>query len=188
MMDQTNPHRLLTVEDLYELPDTGALHELAAGALLSEPPPGGEHGRVEATLTILLGTFVRKRHLGVIYAGDTGFILARSPDTVRAPDLAFVTAERARALGRTPGHLPVAPDLAVEVVSPHDRPGDIHAKVADYLAAGTRLVWVLDPATECVRAYRSLFAPALLTDADELDGGDVVPGFRVKVSELFEDP
>lgn len=187
MQERASPLRL-TAEELYTLPDDGQLHELVAGRLLSEPPPGGEHGRVEARIAILLGVFVHERRAGVIYTGDAGFILARSPDTVRGPDVAFVTRERARELGRTPGYVPAPPDLAVEVLSPHDGTAEVQAKVADYLAGGTRLVWVVDPGARCVQAYRSLFAPRLLTESDELDGEDVIPGFRAKVAALFEDP
>ena len=177
--------RQLTAEDLYRLPADGQTHELVEGFLLSEPPPGAEHGRVEARIVGLVIAFVRANALGTVYCGDAGFVLARGPDTVRGPDLAFVSA--GRALNRSPGYLPGAPDLAVEIRSPSDRAGDVRSKVADYLAAGTRLVWLVDPETRTVRVYRTLLEPRVLRGTDELDGEDVLPGFRVPVAELFAD-
>jgi Uma2 family endonuclease len=186
-MQQRPPHRTLTAEDLYALRDDGRVQELVAGVAVTEPAPGGEHGRVEAQVVMLLKAFVRRNGRGRVYAGDTGFILARAPDTVRGPDVAFVSRERLQSIGEGPGYLPGAPDLAVEILSPGDRPGDVRAKVADYLAAGTRRVWVIDPDAQCVRIYRSLLDSRLLESTEELDGEDVLPGFRVEVAELFED-
>ena len=134
----------------------------------------------------MLMNFVQSRRLGVVYAGDTGFVLARSPDTVRGPDVAFVTRERFEAVGRTARHFPGAPDLAVEVLSPGDRPDAVQAKVADYLAAGTQIVWIVDPASEQVTVFHTLLAPRTLTSDQELDGEDVLPGFRITVAEFFE--
>ena len=177
----------LTVDDLYNLPDDDLKHELAAGFLLSEPAPGARHGYSAVRMCMLLGAHVEQRGLGVVLGNDTGFILARSPDTVRGPDVSFVA--RAR-LGR--GKLPVgpfpgAPDLAVEILSPSNTPADIRGKVADYLTAGTQLVWVVDPASRTVTTYRSLLAQRLLPETATLDGEDVVPGFSIVVAELFED-
>jgi len=186
-MHERNPNRSLTTEDLYALPDDGNSHELVRGVLATEPPPGGEHGRVEAQVVMLLKTFVRRHRLGRIYAGDTGFILARSPDTVRGPDVAFVSRERVGSIDVGPGYIPGAPDLAVEILSPGNRRGDVQSKVADYLAAGARRVWVIDPSVPCVQVYRTLLDSRLLSRSDELEGEDVLPGFRVKVAELFED-
>jgi Uma2 family endonuclease len=121
----------------------------------------------------------------VVLGNDAGFILARSPDTVRGPDVSFVSRVRydtANEVGAFPG----APDLAVEVWSPSNTPAAIHAKVGDYLAAGTRCVWVLDPDTGTVAVYRSLLCPRTFGGSDFLDGEDVVPGFRVGVAEIFE--
>jgi Uma2 family endonuclease len=179
--------QLLAVEDLYGLPADDRHHELLAGKLISEPPPGAEHGRVEAILVTRLTQFVMDRRLGVVLAGDAGFILARSPDTVRAPDIAFVERERFARIGRPDAYVLGPPDLAVEILSPSDRLTDLHGKVADYLAAGARLVWVVDPATETVRVYRALLAPRSLSAADELDGEDVLPGFRLPIAKLFGD-
>jgi Uma2 family endonuclease len=177
---------LLTVEDLYNLPDDGTTHELQAGLLVREPAPGHRHGRVAAHLTALLDTFVRARRLGVVASNDTGYILGRSPDTTRAPDVSFVSRERFDSVGDLTTVFPGPPDLAVEVLSPSNTPTGIHAKVADYLAAGAPLVWVVDSEHERVVVYRSLLSPRTLGSSEKLSGEEVIPGFEVEVSAIFE--
>jgi Uma2 family endonuclease len=112
--------------------------------------------------------------------------LARKPDTVRGPDVAFVSRVRFERRGDTGKAFVGAPDLAVEVLSPSNTPAAMHAKVADYLAAGSRCVWVVDPESQTVTVYSSLLGPRRLGKAETLDGDDVVPGFRVRVGEIFE--
>lgn len=177
--------RLLTVEDLYDLPEDGRRYELVEGYLLSEPLPGPRHGRVIARIVHLLVDHVDSHQLGEVIAADSGFILARSPDTVRGPDVAFVARERYDAAGDPVTAFPGAPDLAVEVVSPSSRPADVHGKVADYLAAGTKLVWVVDPAAKTVTVYRTLLQPRTLGGEDRLEGEDVLPGFSVAAADCF---
>jgi len=174
----------MTFEEFYSLPDDGTKQELQAGILVSEPLPGFRHGRVAAAIADVLRTHVRRHKLGVVVSNDSGFLLARSPDTVRGPDVAFVSRDRVK--GDEARAFPGAPDLAVEVLSPSNTPASMHAKVADYLAAGARLVWVVDVETETVIVYASLLAPRFLGPRDFLDGEDVLPGFRVPVEELFE--
>ena len=178
--------RTLAVEDLYRMPDDGFHHELVNGLLVSEPLPGSRHGRVAATIAEKLGSHVRKQRLGVVLTCDTGFVLHRSPDTVRGPDVAFVERSRYDALEDESQAFPGAPDLAIEVRSPHDRLADIHAKVADYLAAGTTLVWVVDPEAGTVRAYRTLFEPVVLRSDDCLEFEELLPGLRLRVAELLD--
>jgi Uma2 family endonuclease len=122
----------------------------------------------------------------VVFAGDSGFILARKPDTVRGPDVAFVSKERFEQSRDTVKAFAGAPDLAVEVLSPSSTSAAMHAKVADYLAAGTRRVWVVDPEAQAVTVYASLLWPHRLSEAELVEGDDVVPGFRVRVGEIFE--
>lgn len=177
----------LTVEHLYGMPDDGLKHELEAGVLVSEPLPGFRHGWVVSNIHALLREHVRAHKLGVVLAGDAGFILARRPDTVRGPDVAFVSRDRLERTGRPVAAFPGPPDLAIEVLSPSDKTSAVHAKVADYLAAGTRLVWLVNPGTESVTVYRSLLSPRLLRREDELDSEEVVPGFRVQVAAVFEE-
>ena len=178
--------RNMTVEDLYVIPDDGFNYELQAGLLVSEPAPGFRHGRIMAAIAEILRAHVRQRRLGVVLAGDSGFILARKPDTVRGPDVAFVSRERFERSGDTVKAFAGAPDLAVEVLSTSNTPAAMHAKVADYLAAGTRCVWVVDPEARTVTVYVSLLWPYRLGEDEMLDGNDVVPGFRVRVGEVFE--
>jgi Uma2 family endonuclease len=178
--------RELTVEDLYTMPDDGYKHELQSGMLVSEPLPGFRHGRVMLRIGELLGAHVRSNRLGVVLACDSGFILARKPDTVRGPDVAFVAMERFEKSGDTARAFTGAPDLAVEVLSPSNTPASVRAKVADYLAAGARCVWVVDSGARTVEVYPSLLSPRVLGEDDPLDGGDVIPGFRVRVGEIFE--
>jgi len=176
----------MTLDELPSLPEGEWKYELQVGWLLGEPHPGGKHGRLAARVGELLGGYVRRHRLGVVFANDTWFVLSRSPDTVRGPDVAFVTRERFEAVGDVATAFPAPPDLAVEILSPSNTPAGIHAKVADYLAAGTRLVWLVDPEAETITVHRTLLFPWTLDADDVLDGEDVVPGFRVPVPEIFE--
>jgi len=178
--------KLITAEQLHELPDDGLNYELLRGTLVSEPVPGRIHGRTLARVSYLLSTFVDSKRLGVVYTGNTGFVLARQPDTVRGPDVAFMSNERERETDGASPYIPGAPDLVVEVVSPSDRTTEVLGKVSDYLAAGSSIVWVVNPVREEVSVFRSPFAPRVLAGADLLDGEDVLPGFSVAIAEFFE--
>lgn len=172
-------------EDLpYVGPEEG-LCELVAGAVVREPPPGEVHGSVAADVLFLLAAFVREHRLGRVYAAETGFVLARDPDTVRAPDAAFVTAERLASTVRRGPYFEGAPDLAVEVLSPGNCPGEVGAKVRDYLGGGARLVWVVDPVERAVTVHRPGRPPEALTSEDTLDGGSVLPGLSLPVRAIF---
>jgi Uma2 family endonuclease len=176
---------LMTVEDLYTMPDDGRKYELQGGILVSEPLPGFRHGRIAIGMAVLLSEHVEKTQLGVVIGNDSGFILSEDPDTVRGPDVAFVSRERVNAIGDPVKAFPGAPDLAVEVLSPSNTRASMHAKVADYLAAGSRRVWVVDPEARTVKVYASLLSPRELGPEDVLSGEDVIPGFEVVVGELF---
>lgn len=159
--------------------------ELVRGHVVREPPTGFEHGGIAAGLVSLLHTFVREHGLGTVVGTDAGFVLFDEPPTVRAPDIAFVAEDR---LTFDPEKFaPLAPDLAVEIVSPSNTVSEIQAKVLDYLDAGTRLVWVVDPCSRSVTVYRSREEIRLLTEEEEIDGGAVLPGFRLRVSKVFGD-
>lgn len=177
--------RPLTIEEFERLPEDGYRSELVRGQLLREPPPGAEHGGVAATLTIHLGQFVRHHQLGRLFT-ESGFVLAEDPPTVRAPDIAFIAAARIPPAGLPSRYFPGAPDLAVEVVSPSNTVAEIQGKVTDYLAAGASLVWVVEPRTRTVTVYRSEREIRILHEGDELDGGAVIPGFGLRVGEIFE--
>lgn len=176
--------RLLTAEDLWAMPEQGGHCELVKGERIEMPPAGFEHGTVTFDLGILLGNYVRAHRLGRVGAAETGFVLARNPDTVRAPDAAFVAAERLPSPLPT-NFLELAPDLVVEVVSCGDTAQEVEDKVADWLTAGTRLIWVIYPRSRTVHVHRPHAPSRRLTAADTLDGEDVVPGFSCPVMDLF---
>jgi len=175
----------MTADQLLALPDDDRRHELVAGSVVSEPPASFRHGDIAAEVFRRLIEFVRREDLGRVVSTETGFLLARDPDTVRAPDVAFVSHSRFQRAGAFRGYLPGPPDLAVEVLSPSERPADVHAKIGDYLAAGTRLVWMIDPSRRQVRIYRSLLQPSILDETAMLEGDDLLPGFSVRVDRLF---
>jgi Uma2 family endonuclease len=128
---------------------------------------------------------VETNDLGVVFAAETGFKLASDPDTVRGVDIAFVSKARLEAVGEVEGYWPEAPDLAVEVISPSDTYTGVEEKVTEYLQAGAKAVWVVNPRRRTITVYRSLNEITILTEQDTLDGGEVVPGFRCRVSEVF---
>ena len=178
-----SPPALLTADELQHVYVPDKRVELVRGLLVVRELPGMRHARVAMDLALALGAHVRAAALGRVYA-EAGFKLASNPDTVRGPDIAFISR------GRIPDPEPTgfagfAPDLVVEVISPGDRPGEVLAKVADWLSAGTRLVWVLDPGRRVARVYRADGTEQILTADESLDGGDVVPGFSCPVGEIF---
>ncbi len=179
---------LLTADDLLSLPDPDLPHELLRGVLRRVMPAAWSHGLVVGRLFVALGRHVQALGLGELFSEATGFLLARRPDTVLCPDIAFVAAERLAAVGLGGPFPELAPDLAVEVLSTGDRASEARAKVSEYLAAGVRAVWVIDPAARTVRVHARAGGVRLLTESDELDGGDVVAGFRCPVAELFAAP
>ena len=174
---------ITTAEQLFEAGDIGRC-ELVRGELIMMSPAGSEHGGIIGELSGILWNFVRACRLGRVFGAETGFIISRDPDTVRAPDIAFVRADR------IPGKLPRgffsgAPDLAVEVLSPSDRASEVLAKTQDWLAAGCAAVWVIDPETQSVTVYRRDRDILVLAAADTLSGDDVLPGFTLPVAEIF---
>ena len=183
-MDSHRPHRL-SLEDLYKLPDDGTRYELHGGYLVAEPAPGPRHGRIEVWLGAALVAHVRETSSGVVMTNTT-FVLARGPDTVRAPDIAFVTAERYRALDDEARSFPGHPDLAIEVLSPSNRPAEMRARIADYLAAGTPLVWVVDPVALNVTVYRHGGSAEVLDANATLSASPALSTFSMPVAEIFD--
>jgi Uma2 family endonuclease len=180
-MSATTP---MTAEELLHLNLPNKRTELVKGVLVVREPAGYAHGRVAMRLALKLGAYVERTGAGELLAAETGFTLARGPDTVRAPDVAFV--RRDRVPEPAPAAFPeFAPDLAVEVLSPDDRPGEVLAKVADWLGAGTRLVWVIDPRRRLARVYRADGTQAQLGEDDAVDGEDVLPGFGCRLWEIL---
>lgn len=178
--------QLMTADELLRMPDDGFRYELVKGELRKMAPAGHEHGRVAINFTWPLAQHVTTNKLGVVYAAETGFTLATNPDTVRAPDVAFVSRERLKEVKSASGFWPGAPDLAVEVVSPGDTYAEVEEKAIDWLAAGARMVLALNPRKRTVTAYRSLNDIVILNDDATLDLDDVVPGFKIAVKDIFD--
>jgi Uma2 family endonuclease len=172
----------MTADELLAMPDDGIRRELVEGELREMSPAGGDHGEVGMRLTWRLAQHVESGGLGVSYTSDTGFRLARDPDTVRCPDISFVSQAR---YVPTKGVVEGAPDLAVEIVSPTDRYDEVLDKVHDYLNAGTRMVVVVHPPKRTVTVYRPRGTALVLTENDVLEGGDVVPGWQIPVRDIF---
>ena len=178
--------QLMTADELLRMPDDGFRYELVKGELRKMAPAGHEHGRVAINFTWRLAQHVTTNQLGVVYAAETGFTLATNPDTVRAPDVAFVSRERLAEVKRASGYWPGAPDLAVEVVSPGDTYTEVEEKAIDWLAAGARMALALNPRKRTVTVYRSLNDIVILNDDATLDLDDVVPGFKILVKDIFD--
>jgi len=173
----------MTAEELLRLNLPNKRTELVRGVLVVREPAGYQHGDVAMRLAAAIYTHVEAHGLGRVFAAETGFTLARNPDTVRAPDVAFISTAR---LPDPPprGFAELAPDLAVEVLSPDDRPGAVLAKVADWLNAGARLVWVVDPPRVIARVYRADGSESMLDETDALRGEDLLPGFEYPLSAI----
>ncbi len=175
---------ITTADELLAAGDIGPC-ELVRGALVMMSPAGFEHGRVTMRVSLLLGRFVAERDLGEATAAETGFLIARDPDTVRAPDVAFVRKERLRD-APIRGYFEGAPDLAVEVLSPEDRPDRTLAKIRTWLDAGTVEVWVIDPEDRTVAIHRSSdSSTVVLGDSESLRSKELLPGFVMPVAEVF---
>lgn len=176
--------KLMTADELLAMPNDGIhRHELVRGELLTMSPSGAKHSAIALRIGAHLLTHVMARRLGMAYGADAGFIIKRNPDTVRAPDASFVRAER---VVKTTKYFPAAPDLAVEVISPNDTYTEVRTKVREYLAAGTRMVVVVDIDEQVVTVNTSTGTTELTID-DTLTGGDVVPGWQLPLREIFAD-
>ena len=175
---------LLTNEDLVRIVADGSRYELYRGELVPMTPVGLEHGRIVIRFGQRLNQYVEANRLGAV-GTEVGFHLSQNPHTTLAPDIAFIAQSRVPQGSAAEKFVEFEPDLAVEVLSPWDTATEITRKIEVYLKAGVRLVWIVDPGTQRVTDYRSLQDVKVLTPDQELDGGDVLPGFRIKVSEIF---
>ncbi len=174
--------KVMTAEELLRTPSNGKILELVDGEVRTMSPAGFEHGRIAMLIGSSLSNFVRERDLGQVAAAETGFLLRRNPDTVRAPDVAFVRKAR---LVQTSGYFPGAPDLAIEVISPSDTYSEVDEKVIDWLRSGVQLVIVIDPKSRTAAVHRALTESIRIGIDGALDGGDVVEGWRLSVRDLF---
>jgi Uma2 family endonuclease len=172
---------LMTAEELFNLIDDSHRHELIKGELLTMPRPGFSHGTVTMNLSTLLHNHVKANKLGLL-AAEMGFKLESDPDTVLAPDISFIARDRVGV--RSDGYRVRPPDLAVEVLSPSDRKSQVERKTALWLELGAKAVWNVDPRKQTVEVIRAEGVRRVFRDSDELVD-DTVPGFRVKVSEIF---
>lgn len=178
---------LYTADDLLRMPD-GDRFELVDGKLV-EKAMGAESSYVGWRLSRILGNYCESPFLGYVFPADTSYqFMPGRPNLVRKPDVSFVR------LGRLPnealpgGHIRLAPDLAVEVVSPNDLFYEVEEKVQEYRTGGVRLIWIVVPPTRTVLVRRINGTIAEVSEGGELDGEDVIPGFRCRVADLFQPP
>jgi len=179
------PVKYWTADELFDLPADNNRYELVQGELIPMSPTTILHGKLLVRMGHFLFEFVDRHDLGDVYGGDSGFILGKNPDVVRAPDVAFVRRERIEDVPET-GFWELAPDLVVEIISPSESAGMVKDKVTDYLTAGTRMIWLIFPRTQSAQVYHSLDQSRILTPADSLEGEDVLPGFSLPLKELFK--
>ena len=176
--------KLMTADELFRLGDT-VRGELIRGVLYETMSAGEEHGGIVGRLFYYLNALVMPGQLGRVVGSDAGFLLERDPDTVREPDLAFTSAERRPLDVWNKSYAEVVPDLVVEVRSPTDSRRAVHEKAQMWLSHGVRLVWAVYPDTRTIDVHRPDAPVVTLTEADTLDGGDVLPGFTCAVSAVF---
>ncbi len=175
----------ITAEEFARMPEPfdGALLELVRGEVVEVSRPKPRHGHICSKIDRRLGTFVEANKLGWVLSNDTGVIVERDPDTVRGPDLCFYSLERMPFLPET--YSEFAPELAVEVLCPDDRRSDVLEKIREFLAAGVNVSWVVNPDDRTVTVYTGNMRGVEYGPADTIDGGEVIPGFSVRVSEFF---
>ena len=176
---------LVTADELLRMPDDGKRYELIEGELIEMAPAGGRHGNIGVRIVGFLFQYIYKTNLGELFGADTGFFLQRDPDTVRAPDAAFIAMERIPPDGIPSGFIDTIPDLVVEVVSPSDRASQVQAKIEQWIEHGVKLVWLVHPEQRSITVYRSLSEVHALHESDTLTGDPVLPGFSCAVSDIF---
>jgi Uma2 family endonuclease len=174
-----------TAEELIRMPHDGYRYELVRGELRKMSPTGGRHGILVARLTTALGQYIEAHDLGLLFGAETGFKLSADPDTVRAPDVAFIRKERIPPGAFPETFWPMAPDLAIEVESPNDAYHESEEKIADYLAAGVGMVWIVSSKRGSVTIHRPDTEPRTLTGDERLEGGETIPGFHYGLDRLF---
>ena len=180
----TSDTKLMTAEELLNMSKDGYRYELVRGVLRKMAPAGRVHGKRGNRVNYSLSAHVYQNDLGEVYLAESGFHLETDPDHVLAPDIAFVTREQEDAFPDVDGFFPGPPDLAVEVISPSDRLTEVAEKVREWLNAGARMVIVVNPRDRTVQVHTP-DTVVTLTEADTLDGGDVVPGWRLPVADIF---
>lgn len=180
----TTSTTLMTAEEFMELPDDGYRYELINGELERMPPPGLPHGRMQARLLAPLGQFVWDHDLGEVF-GEVGVKLTSNPDTVLAADVTFITKQRLREAGDISGYWPGPPDLAVEVLSPSDRPSKVNARISLWFAHGVKQLWIVNQKSRTVTVHRSPSDATTFCGSDDLEAQDLLPGFRLSLDRIF---
>ncbi len=181
----TSSTKSYTANDLANLADDGQSYELVRGELRTMTPARFEHGVIGLNLAMTLRVFVKANKMGKVVNADTGFFIESKPDTVRAPDVAFVSQKRIAKLGVPKKFFPGPPDLAVEVVSPSDPMDEVIEKAELWIKTGTEMVWVVSPDKKIITVIRKEADSVLLTDKDILQGEPTLPGFQIPVQEIF---
>lgn len=184
-VSMTTAAKFMSADELLALPPDGQRHELVKGELRTMAPSSFEHGDVTVNLTLPLAQYVKVKKLGTVVGAETGFMIARNPDTVRAPDIAFVRANRVPAKDLQRKFFPGPPDLAVEVLSPSDTLFEVEEKVEDWLAAGTLAVWVVNPRKRTITVYAVSAQPRTVSESEILRGEELIPGFEFPVKDIF---
>jgi len=182
--ESMSPSRTITDEELLQLPKDGCKYEVVDGELVVSPGAGVPHEKLVIRLAVRLGAYVEAQRLGDVLGSSTMYVLPSG--NKRCPDLSFVAKGRLDAPGISQVFPELAPDLAVEVVSPSDSPQRVLDKVGEYLEAGVRLVWVIDPQHRRAVIHRALSSAEQINSEGVLDGEDVIPGFHCRLSEILD--
>jgi Uma2 family endonuclease len=182
----TIEQKLMTADELARLPDDGMRYELVRGDLRTMAPPFYPHGKLARKVARSLDPFADAREIGETHTSEIGFRLTTGPDTVRVPDVAFISNERLQEAGDVRGYFPGSPDLVVEVISPNDLYTEVDQKVGEWLEHGARLVFVVNPRRKTVAVHRPGQPMHTLGIDDTLSGDDVVPGWTFPIRDLFD--
>jgi Uma2 family endonuclease len=180
----TTSTALMTAEEYMQLPRGEFRHELINGDLITMPLPGLPHGRMQARLITTLSQFVWDNDLGEVY-GELGFQLTVDPDTVLGPDVCFIRKQRLQEAGEVKGFWQGPPDLAVEFLSPSDRPSMVNRKIANWFGYGVKQLWVVNEKNRTVTVYRSPSDASTFSGSDYLEAQDLLPGFRLSLERIF---
>ncbi|WGZ95246.1 MAG: Uma2 family endonuclease [Candidatus Thiothrix putei] len=173
----------ITADELYAMGDKPGV-ELVKGKLRDMPPTGYEHGETESDIAFHLKSFLRQHKLGKVMTGEVGIFIRRNPDSIRAADVLFISHERLQQV-QSKSYLDVAPELVVEVLSPHDSWVDMAEKLEEYFAIGVLQVWFANPRNKTLQVFTSVTDSVLLRGEDRLPEMAFLPGFSLKVSEIY---
>lgn len=180
----TTSTALMTAEELLQLPRDDFRYELINGELERMPAPGFPHGRITVRLITPLAQFVWDHDLGEVF-DYSGFQLTVGPDTVLGPDAAFVSKERLKEAKEDRGYWPGPPDIAVEVLSPSDRPSRVATRISLWFEHGVKQLWIVNQKTRTVTIYRSPEDATTFSGSDDLEAQDLLPGFRLSLDRIF---